>query len=457
MTLQLNPGDIERLEILARDLRKTIQRRAQIILSYHQGATTRQIVKLIGLSPSQVRHWRRQFLLRGLNIFPDSLPISGSLEIKSEAIRPGIQPPIQTPSQIQDDTSFIASISKVKVKTSRLAKKLKPWLTTPELPMVTLLPEPGILPSDSMAEAGRKTWCFQFAMMLNHEAGTILGEDIEELHDMRVASRRMRAAFDVFGNFFDPPKIQPFLKGLRNTGRALGKVRDLDVLIEKVGHYLQELPEGDRPALQPLVDSWMEQRQQNRSLLIAYLEGEEYKVFKEAFNRFVQMPGTGLVNQESPHLAPFPTTVRDLLPPLIYTRLAGVRAFEEILDSASLAQLHALRIEFKKLRYTLEFFREVLGKEIREIISEIKILQDHLGDLNDADVACTMLQNYLEIWEQKQVNLPLSERQSPQPILTYLTVRHSERHDLLIRFPEVWQRFNRPEIRKGLSGALAIL
>ncbi len=50
-----------------------------------------------------------------------------------------------------------------------------------------------------MSEAGRKTFRFHFRRMVYNEPGTRLGEDIEAMHDMRVATRRMRAAFRVFG------------------------------------------------------------------------------------------------------------------------------------------------------------------------------------------------------------------------------------------------------------------
>ena len=94
------------------------------------------------------------------------------------------------------------------------------------------LEEPGLQPDDPMSEAGRKTLRFHFRRMLHHEPGTRLGEDIEALHDMRVATRRMRAAFRVFGEYYDPKAVRPYLKGLKRTGRALGAVRDLDVFQE---------------------------------------------------------------------------------------------------------------------------------------------------------------------------------------------------------------------------------
>ena len=85
-----------------------------------------------------------------------------------------------------------------------------------------------------MARAAQKTLAFHFARVGEHESGTLEGTDIEELHDMRVATRRMRAALRIFDGYLDPQDVRPLLKGLRRTGRALGTVRDLDVAGERV-------------------------------------------------------------------------------------------------------------------------------------------------------------------------------------------------------------------------------
>jgi hypothetical protein len=119
---------------------------------------------------------------------------------------------------------------------------------------------PGIKPDDSMPEAGRKILRFHFAHMLSHEKGTRLGEDIEDLHDMRVATRRLRAAFEIFNPFFKPKTIKKHIKGLRAIGRALGRVRDLDVFMEKAAVYLDTLLDEERPGLEPLLTAWRQER-----------------------------------------------------------------------------------------------------------------------------------------------------------------------------------------------------
>ncbi len=105
----------------------------------------------------------------------------------------------------------------------------------PAAPAADLIPTPVVPPMQSdeaMSEAGRKAMYTHFLKMLANEAGTRLGEDIEALHDMRVSTRRMRAAYRIFADYFTEKAIAPFNKGLRRTGAMLGAVRDLDVLLE---------------------------------------------------------------------------------------------------------------------------------------------------------------------------------------------------------------------------------
>ena len=107
-----------------------------------------------------------------------------------------------------------------------------------------------------MSEAGRKVIYLHFTRMLANEAGTRLGEDPEALHDMRVATRRMRAAFALFGAHFDKKTLKLFGKGLRRAGRTLGAVRDLDVLLDKARAHVVALPPEQAGSLDPLLAHW---------------------------------------------------------------------------------------------------------------------------------------------------------------------------------------------------------
>ena len=422
-----NPEDRQQLEQIAADSsHDSAQRKAQLVLLYHQGLPTRAVALEVGLSRGRARDWRHQYELKGMGIFASA---STEPEAGPEA---GSQPvPVQEPVALLPEEVAAPGLRSEQLK----------------------LKSPGVQPDDSLAEAGRKVLRYHFVQMLRKEAGTRDGEDIEELHDMRVATRRMRAAFEVFENAFTAKAIRTHLKGLRATGRTLGRVRDLDVFMEKAHHYLDLLPEERRDGLRPLLHSWEETRESGRKVMVKYLDSQEYDAFKLRFDDFLNTPGAGArpVHEATPNL------VREVAPGLIYERYAAVRAFDSILELATLEQFHALRIEFKKLRYTVEYFREVLGPQTDDVIEELKVLQDHLGDLNDANVATHLLKDFLDEWDTLQAGLPVEERQTPEPILDYMAYRYAERQRLMLTFSETWRRFNSPEFRQNLAMAVSVL
>jgi CHAD domain-containing protein len=325
----------------------------------------------------------------------------------------------------------------------------------------TEIPREAVEPGDLLSDAGRKVLRWHFAEMLAHEPGSRLGEDIEALHDMRVATRRMRAAFEVFGEAFDPTVLKPHLKGLRRTGRALGRVRDLDVLIQKAQVYQKAIAEKgrkgkDQPGLERLFDAWAVEREAARRAMLAYLNGKDYARFKEKFNAFLSMPHAGSHPQGEIRTSAVTTgLVRESVPVLIYTRLGAVRAFDAILSEASIEQLHELRIAFKKLRYAVDFFRDVLGPESSAVISELKKIQDHLGDLNDADVAARLLHARLAEWGSEQVSLPFDQQNNLDGVIRYLAALHAERRRLMQGFRVVWEEFHTGPFRRNLALAIS--
>jgi CHAD domain-containing protein len=239
--------------------------------------------------------------------------------------------------------------------------------------------------------------------------------------------------------------------GLKRTGRKLGAVRDLDVFMERARSYLETLPAERSGDLDPLFDVWLAQRQQARSKMIDYLDGERYRDFVDGFRLFVQTSGVGARDEDA--IPPVPTQVRHVVPQLIYERWASVQAFGPLLDGAPVETLHALRIECKRLRYTLEFFQEVLGPEAALVIEHVVRLQDHLGSLNDADVANTLLSEFLFASPSRKS----PERVIAPGVVSYLAAKQRELQTLMDAFPQMWQEFDSPEVRRGLAAAVAVL
>jgi CHAD domain-containing protein len=327
---------------------------------------------------------------------------------------------------------------------------------------IELLDIPGIEPDDPMSEAGRKTFRFHYRRMLYNEPGTRLGEDIEALHDMRVATRRMRAAFRVFGDYFQSKVMAPHLKGLKRTGRTLGPVRDLDVFREKIQVYLATLPEAQRGGLDALLVVLGAQREAARQGMIAYLDGEKYARFKERFGEFVETEGMGSLPVTLNGGQPWPYRVRHVAPMVIYERLAVVRAYDEwvSIPDPPLERLHALRIACKRLRYSLEFFRQVLGSDVKALIKEVVAMQDHLGALQDAVVASEILRDYLRwgTWGHQVAHaLPPDETIVAPGVEAYLEAKQSELQHLLASFPQAWGRITGAGFSRMVAEAVVVL
>ena len=250
---------------------------------------------------------------------------------------------------------------------------------------------PGVTADDHVAEAGRKVMRFHLARMIDYEAGTREGSEAEDLHKMRVATRRQRAAWRVFGSAFRANRTKRYRDGLRETAQRLGAVRDLDVLLEAADHYRADLPTAEQRALEPLLASWRAHRADARVLLLRELDSDHYRRFVDDYKDFVRTEGALVlpVGPVQPH------RVRDTAPSRIWTAYEGVRGYEAVLRWADVETLHDLRIAAKWLRYAMEFVREALGEESAPLIARVTALQDHLGLMHDADVTAAMARTFL--------------------------------------------------------------
>jgi CHAD domain-containing protein len=304
---------------------------------------------------------------------------------------------------------------------------------------------PGIKADDSLGEAGRKVLRMHLARMLKFEAGTRSGEDIEDLHKMRVSTRRMRAAWQVFDGAYRPKIQRRYVRELRSVARALGEVRDIDVLLEDLDAYLVRLPEPGRDAMEPLRAAWRRQREAARKQLISRLDGKPYRDFVEDYLDFTESPGVGEV--VTPVVEP--SLVRDTAGSRILASYERVHAYETVITWADVPMLHDLRKEGKRLRYTLEYFSEVLPVTSRQLITTVTEMQDHLGLMNDADVAASTTRGWLNL------NAPHLPAASREAVGLYLDSREADVERLRRSFKPVWRRVTSKTFRKSLGIAIS--
>ena len=126
----------------------------------------------------------------------------------------------------------------------------------------------------------------RFDEMMLHLNGTLSGRDPEDLHDMRVASRRLRAAMDVATDCF-PARFKYFHKTIKELTDVLGGVRDYDVLRETLVAYRDSRPANERPAINSMLQDCRTEREVGRERMFEYFERLERERFDVRFRGFI--------------------------------------------------------------------------------------------------------------------------------------------------------------------------
>jgi CHAD domain-containing protein len=233
------------------------------------------------------------------------------------------------------------------------------------VPSPPLSTDPGAIRLREMIEAQRQA-------LLRHDPGTRLGEDPENLHQHRVAARRVRAFLRATRAYVDPTWRRLLNDPLRQLGQLTGPVRDLEVLIEYVRGELGGLREKERADGEALVARLDSERASARQLLLPALDADAYHFLLTR----LRLP---------PRLASHAKGV-----PL--RRIARkefrrlVKAIERLGSHPDDTAIHTLRITLKRARYAAELAAPG-GKVGERFLADAKALQDLLGQHQDAAVA----------------------------------------------------------------------
>jgi CHAD domain-containing protein len=288
---------------------------------------------------------------------------------------------------------------------------------------------------EHVAEAGRFIMSQQLAAMQLHEEGVRTNAAMTAVHEMRKAIRRTFTCFKLFRPFYDPGTLKPYRRGLRRIMRRLGYSRDLAVFRMKLDAYNELL---ERP-LDDLASYYESRQEIVDASVMDYLAKKKQQNMLAKYRAFTETPGKGVLESADPWA---PVKIRHHVPIMIYQRVAAVRAFDDRLHSATVQQLHRLRIQFKELRYSLQFFTSLFGEEIQTVLANLKQSQEHLGDLNDTTVALQFL-NEMTGFDSSAA--------------LYRAFQAQEQERLVGSYWLVWQRFDQPTWRRDLAEAIATL
>lgn len=108
--------------------------------------------------------------------------------------------------------------------------------------------------------------------LIDHSANVLDMDDIEGVHDMRVATRRLRAAIEVFRPCFPAHEGKRALNEVKALADALGERRDRDVAINALDGFAAAMPSPDRPGIGSLIDRFSDEQQQANADLVAFVE-----------------------------------------------------------------------------------------------------------------------------------------------------------------------------------------
>jgi triphosphatase len=213
-----------------------------------------------------------------------------------------------------------------------------------------------------------------------HEPGARLGDDPRELHDLRVAGRRLDAILRQFRSSLPASflRIRPIFKKVL---RALGEARDLDVALGELESFRGRLPESDQESGESLKQHLMSERSAARVRMLHVLDSVSVQQNFQKLIALLNAPSAA--TQQST-----PTLALHLAPEMIRRRFRKVRkGAEQLTPKSSTEAYHEVRGRAKKLRYAIEAVAVIYGKPADAMLRALRRWQEKLGVQQDAAVA----------------------------------------------------------------------
>jgi len=225
--------------------------------------------------------------------------------------------------------------------------------------------------------------------MISYRDAALVAEDPEGVHDMRVASRRLRSALRDFAPHMNEKRVAGVRVELEKLADALGRVRDLDVETEALEEAAREAPKGTRAGVEARARAQRAESAQAREVLAAELDDDALArlraEFADALTKALgaarsrrKGKGSGVGRREG--------SFDDVGREVIVARWEELRArASSLYRPFKTRRLHKTRISAKRLRYALELFTPCLGEELRDFAEEVKRMQKSLGEVHDCD------------------------------------------------------------------------
>ncbi|MCB1157573.1 MAG: CHAD domain-containing protein [Leptospiraceae bacterium] len=286
---------------------------------------------------------------------------------------------------------------------------------------------------------GAKAIILQFTAILKEIKGVKKAKDIEYVHRMRVASRRLRRNLIVFEDIIgkDATIARKKIKKLTQT---LGNARDYDVQIEFLERFKSKLPSEDYiPGITNLQLNLQDKRKKEQKKIVRFLDNllKDKKLKKNLRN----------INKLKNKKANLDEQARIFIQSNVNARILSllnqILSKEDYLyDPSAKKELHETRILFKFLRYELEIFQDIYPEKIKSYIDTTKEFQALLGCIHDCDVWIDSLPEFIRKMQKDNKND--EQRAHYERLKTGLVFlsedREKERERLYMEFMNLWKK-----------------
>ncbi len=300
--------------------------------------------------------------------------------------------------------------------------------------------------------------------------GVKTAQDIEHIHRMRVASRRLRAAFPLFALCFPEKKYQQWMQEIQRITRALGEARDTDVQIAFLTKLVKKRA-GKMRTDYPTIAPPILMKGDVETIFLSLLQKKRKKLQTAVVSILEKLENSGVIEDmrgwfsdqtlqaKSTRKKPSPYGIAPVAASRIARRLNILLSHERwVHNPDAIAEHHAIRIAAKKLRYTMEVYAPLYRLGLKKPLLRVKKIQEILGDLHDCDVwiDSVMVMLVKERITSSTTTAPTNVQVSKVTSYKhFLAEREKERKILYRRFVRFWDSLGRSrlwdELRKNLN------
>jgi CHAD domain-containing protein len=286
--------------------------------------------------------------------------------------------------------------------------------------------------------------------------GLLRSRNIEYVHRLRVASRRLDTAVAVFKSCYPEKKVRNWQRSLHRITGVLGQARDLDIQAACVNAYLKASPPAEqRPGLRRLLLRVNQERAQSQVKLLAALKSLDQQktlVSLDDRSRVLLKTMHTTEGQGSEELTAFADRI---IEPVMEKFLS----YDSFVDRAdAVEELHAMRIAAKKFRYTLECFSEIYPDNLTEYLSNLRVIQDQLGTIHDCDVWQSTRDRFIEREHRRMVKYLGSDRAMKRimpGLLAFFDDRYRTRVETYTAFTRFWHDLRQAHLWEKLQSEMA--